>query len=120
MPGTGSNSSIRPDLTGAPLYSGAKGAHVNAAAYTAPAPGQWGTAGRDSVTGPGQFTLNGSLARTFRPSSKTYLDLRIDSTNPLNHPAFTSWDTILGNTQFGLPLGAGTMRNLETVLRLRF
>ncbi len=120
VPGTGSNNSIRPDLTGAPLYSGAKGAHVNAAAYAAPAPGQWGTAGRDSVTGPGQFTLNGSLARTFRPSSKTYLDLRIDSTNPLNHPAFTSWDTILGNTQFGLPLGAGTMRNLETVLRLRF
>ena len=25
VPGTGSNSSIRPDLTGAPLYSGAKG-----------------------------------------------------------------------------------------------
>ena len=44
------------------------GPHLNAAAYTAPLPGQWGTAGRNSITGPGQFTLDSSLARSFRPS----------------------------------------------------
>ncbi|MGH9605907.1 MAG: carboxypeptidase regulatory-like domain-containing protein [Terracidiphilus sp.] len=120
VPGTGSNNSIRPDLTGAPLYSATNGAHVNAAAYAAPLPGEWGTAGRDSITGPGQFTLDSSLNRTFRPHGKTYLDLRIESTNTLNHPAFTSWYSTVGMTQFGLPQGAGGMRNLQTELRLRF
>ncbi len=118
-PGTGSNSIIRPDLTGAPIEA-ANGAHVNAAAYTAPVAGAWGTAGRDSITGPGQFTLNSALNRTFRPHGKLYLDVQIQSTNTLNHPAFTSWNTIVGAAQFGLPAGAGGMRNLQTVLRLRF
>lgn len=120
VPGTGSNTILRPDLTGAPIRNAQNGAHVNAAAYTAPAPGEWGTAGRDSVTGPGLFTLDSALDRAFRPHGKLYLDLQIQSTNTLNHPAFTSWNTILGNAQFGLPLGAGGMRNLQTVLRLRF
>lgn len=120
VPGTGVTGVIRPDFTGAPIYSATGGAHVNGAAYTAPAAGQWGTAGRNSIAGPSQFTLNSELERTFRPHGKLYLDLRIESTNTLNHPAFTSWNTIVGNTQFGLPAGAGGMRNLQTVLRLRF
>jgi trimeric autotransporter adhesin len=120
VPGTGSNSIIRPNLTGAPINETVSGAHVNAAAYTAPAAGEWGTAGRDSITGPGQFTLNSALDRTFRPHGKLYLDLQIQSTNTLNHPAFTSWNTMVGAAQFGLPAGAGGMRNLQTVLRLRF
>ena len=120
VPGTGFSNTIRPDLTGASIYGAGAGRHVNAAAYSAPAAGQWGTAGRDSITGPGQFTLNSSLQRTFRPHGKLYLDLRIDSTNTLNHPAISSWNTVMGNAQFGLPVGANGMRSLETVLRLRF
>ncbi|MGA7833734.1 MAG: hypothetical protein WCA31_00830, partial [Acidimicrobiales bacterium] len=73
VPGTGSNNIIRPDLTGAPIYSSEGNAHLNLAAFAAPVAGQWGTAGRDSITGPDQFTLNSSLARTFRPHGKMYL-----------------------------------------------
>lgn len=121
VPGTGLNEFvIRPDLTGASLYNSATGRHLNSAAYMAPTAGQWGTAGRDSITGPGQFTLNSSLDRTFRPNGKLYLDLRIDSTNTLNHLAYTGWYSTVGLTQFGLPEGAGATRNLQTVLRLRF
>jgi Carboxypeptidase regulatory-like domain len=130
VPGTGVTGVIRPDLTGAPLYGATGQAHVNAAAYAAPVSGEWGTAGRYSITGPDQFTLNSELSRTFRPHGKLYLDLRIESTNTLNHPAFSSWNPLLGsftplqaflsNPQFGLPTGAGGMRNLQTVLRLRF
>lgn len=119
VPGT-AFSALRPDLTGASTDKAGAGRHVNEAAYTAPVPGQWGTAGRNSVIGPGQFTLNSSLQRTFRPHGKLYLDLRIDSTNTLNHPEFTSWNTMFGNAQFGLPASAGGMRSLQTVLRLRF
>lgn len=120
VPGSGISNTIRPDPTGAPVREIDAGRHVNEAAYTAPAPGEWGTAGRNSITGPGEFTLDSSLARTFRPHGKLYLDLRVDATNLLNHPAFTSWNTIWGNAQFGLPVGANGMRSLQTVLRVRF
>ena len=60
-----------------------------------PAPGEWGNAGRDSITGPAQFTLNASLGRTFRVSDRLNLDLRVDSTNALNHVTFTVWNTIV-------------------------
>ena len=120
VPGTGSVGTIRPDPTGAPLYASEAGSHLNAAAYTAPLPGQWGTAGRNSIAGPDQFSLDSSLARTFRPSSRFYFDLRVDATNLLNHGVFTGWNTIVNSTQFGLPVAANPMRSIETTLRVRF
>ena len=39
--------------TGGSIYAGRGGHFLNAAAFTAPAPGQWGNAGRDSITGAG-------------------------------------------------------------------
>jgi hypothetical protein len=118
--GTGVTGTIRPDYTGAPLYAASPGLFLNPAAYTAPLPGQWGNAGRDSITGPAQFTLNASLGRTFRVSDRFNLDLRIDSTNALNHVTFTTWNTIVNSTQFGLPAAANAMRSIQTTLRLRF
>jgi len=118
--GTGVTGTIRPDYTGAALYAAAPGFFLNPAAYTAPLPGQWGNAGRDSITGPAQFTLNASVGRIFRVSDRFNLDVRADSTNPLNHVTFTTWNTIVNSTQFGLPAAANTMRSLQTTLRLRF
>jgi trimeric autotransporter adhesin len=120
VPGTGVTGTIRPDYTGAPLYSAPAGLFLNPSAYTAPAPGQWGNAARNSITGPAQFVLNASLGRTFRLNDRFHLDLRVDSTNALNHVAFTSWNTIINNAQFGLPAAANAMRSMQTVLRLRF
>lgn len=126
VPGTGSMNVVRPSLTGASIYNTSGAAHINAAAYEAPAAGEWGTAGRDSISGPNQFTLNNSLARTFRPHGKTYLDLTVNATNLLNHPAFTSWDAVWNGASessqqlFGRPLAAGAMRSLQTTIRLRF
>jgi hypothetical protein len=125
VPGTGYTSVIRPSLTGEKIYTSGV-THLNAAAYTAPAPGQWGTAGRDSITGPNQFLLNNSLARTFRPHGKLYLDLTISATNTLNHPEFTAWNTAwddasLSNAElFGRPASANGMRSISTELRVRF
>jgi hypothetical protein len=111
---------IRPEYTGAPLYTAPSGLALNPAAYTAPLPGQWGNAGRNSITGPAQFELDTSIGRTFRLKDRFNLDLRVDSVNTLNHVTFTSWNTIINNAQFGLPVAANSMRNLQTSLRLRF
>jgi hypothetical protein len=118
--GTGVTGSIRPDYTGAPLYHAPAGLFLNPAAYTAPAPGYWGNAGRNSITGPSQFTLNGSVSRTFRMGDRLNLDFRLEALNALNHPVFPSWNTMVTSTQFGLPNPANSMRTVRTVARLRF
>jgi hypothetical protein len=120
VPGTGVTGSIRPEYTGAPLYSAPSGLFLNPAAYTAPPAGEWGNAGRDSIIGPDQFTLNTSMGRTFRVNSRFNLDLQVASTNFLNHPTFANWNSSITSTQFGLPSGPNPMRSLQTTLRLRF
>ncbi len=47
-------------------------------------------------------------------------DLRIDSTNALNHVTYSSWVTNVSSSQFGLPASANQMRRLQTTLRVRF
>ncbi|MGO4882760.1 MAG: carboxypeptidase regulatory-like domain-containing protein [Bryobacteraceae bacterium] len=120
VPGTGVTNTIRPDYTGAPLNAAPSGLFLNPAAFIAPPPGQWGNAGRDTITGPAQFSLNASLGRTFRVSDRLNLDLRVDSTNLLNHVTYTSWNTIVNSSQFGLAAQANAMRSMQTTLRLRF
>ncbi len=120
VPGTGYTGTIRPNPTGAPIAMSQAGQHLNPAAYSAPLAGEWGTAGRNSITGPSTFSLDSSVARTFRPSGRFYLDLKVAATNMLNHPVFTGWNTTVNSTQFGLPLEPNPMRSLETSLRLRF
>jgi hypothetical protein len=120
VPGTGYTGTIRPNPTGAPITLSRAGQHLNPAAYTAPLPGQWGTAGRNSITGPNTFSLDTSVARTFRPTGRFFLDFKVAATNMLNHPVFTGWNTTLNSTQFGIPLEPNAMRSLQTSLRLRF
>jgi len=130
VPSTGFTGTIRPSLTGQSIYVASNGAcsngaasnkfHLNCAAYSEPVPGQWGNAGRDSILGPGQFSLDSSLERTFRPSTKYNLIVRVGSTNTLNHAVFSGWITTWNSVQFGLPAAANPMRSLQTTLRLRF
>jgi outer membrane receptor protein involved in Fe transport len=120
VPGTGVTGTIRGNYTGASIYTAPAGLFLNPAAFAVPAAGQWGNTRRNSITGPGQFNLNASAARTFRLKTRYSLDLRIDATNLLNRVVYTSWNTTVGSTQFGLPMQANAMRSLQTTLRLRF
>jgi hypothetical protein len=132
LSGTGATGLLRPDRTSAPLYAGSGGHFLNAAAFAAPQLGQFGNAGRDSITGPGVFTFNASVSRTFRVTKKYNLDVRVDSTNPLNHPVYTNYYTTINPSTgtgltpqqnsplFGEPASVNPMRSLQTTARLRF
>jgi hypothetical protein len=117
---TGYTNIIRPNPTGASLYSGPAGYYLNPAAFTTPPAGEWGTARRNSITGPDEFSLDSAMARTFRVRSKWNLDTRVEATNMLNHAAWTAWNTTVNNTLFGLPAAANPMRSLQLIGRLRF
>jgi hypothetical protein len=118
--GTGFTGTIRAGLTGAPVGEIPDGFYLNPAAYGAPAAGRWGDAGRNSVTGPMQFSLNSSVSRTFLLGDRLNLDWRIDAVNALNRVTYASVNAIVGSPQFGLPDRANSMRKLQTSLRLRF
>jgi hypothetical protein len=115
----GVTGTVRPDLTGAPA-DGPEGFYVNPAAFTAPTPGRWGLAGRNSITGPAQFALNAGITRTFPWGDRLNLDWRIDATNVLNRVTFAGVNALFGSPQFGLANRANTMRRVQTTLRLRF
>ncbi len=110
--GTGVTGPVRPNYNG--------GNPLSLASYSAPLSGQWGNAGRDSITGPSQFTFNASLDRVFRLKDRLNMELRFDATNILNHATWTTWNTTIGSPQFGQPAGVNAMRSIQTTLRLRF
>ena len=118
--GTGVTGSLRPNVTGAPFYTEGPGGFLNPLAFIAPEPGEWGNAGRNTITGPGEFSLNASLTRTFRINERVSMDLRVDATNVLNHVTYPNWNTTVNSAQFGLPSRANAMRTLQPSLRVRF
>jgi len=120
VPGTGYIGPLRPSLTGAPVQMTSGRSHVNAAAYAPPGAGAWGNAGRNSITGPSTFSLDGAMQRTFRAGKRFFLDARLDATNLMNHAVYSSWNTTVGNTQFGLPVSVNPMRSVQGTFRVRF
>ena len=118
--GTGVTGAIRASLTGVSLDPVDAGRYANPSAYAPPAPGEWGTAGRNSVTGPAQYVVNAGLGRTFRMGNRLNLDWRFDATNVLNQVTFSSVNMLVGSPQFGLPNRANQMRRLQSSARLRF
>jgi trimeric autotransporter adhesin len=120
LAGTGVTGNLRARYTGAAVDEAPDGYYVNPAAFAAPAAGEWGTAGRNSIRGPAQFSLNASVTRTFVLSGRWTLDWRTEATNVLNRVTYASLNTIVGSPQFGLPNRANAMRKLLSSLRVRF
>ena len=120
VPGTGVTGNWRPDYTGANLYQVPEGLRVNPAAYAAPGPGQWGNAGRNSINGPKQLVVNTGITRVFRTKGRTVWEFRGEAANVLNNATFPSWNTVVGNAQFGAPMAGNPMRMVQVLGRVRF
>jgi len=59
-------------------------------------------AGRNSITGPAQFSLNAGITRTFPWGNRLNLDWRIDASNILNRVTYPGLNALVGSPQFGL------------------
>ena len=82
-----------------------------------PLPGMWGTAGRDTITGPTHLRPERvASAASSASASGAALDLRFDATNALNHVTFPRWNTTVGATQFGALPEPGAMRSHDASL----
>ena len=117
--GTGVIGSLRPDLTGVPNDPPA-GMYANREAFAAPAPGQWGNAPRNSITGPRTFSVDASVMRTFRVNARLNMDWRLEATNVLNRVTYSGVNALITSPQFGLTNRANEMRKIRVSLRVRF
>ncbi len=130
VPGTGFSGTLRPDFVpGTSIYTtGSPNQFLNINAFALPPLGQFGTAGRDSITGPQQFSLNASLARSFHLKDRYSLSVEFDANNFLNHVTYTSYITNISqlgttaalNPAFGTAAGTNSMRKIVSIVRLRF
>jgi hypothetical protein len=116
--GTAVANTVRAKATGLPVE--VSGMLFNTAAFTAPAAGEWGNAGRNTIPGPTTFSLDGSLGRVFRIGERRNIDLQFQAQNVLNRVTITSWGTVLGSSNYGLASGAAGMRKVTVNLRFRF
>jgi hypothetical protein len=129
----GYNTSQRPDLVPGVSLTPAAGQSpagwINPAAFRVPEPGVSGNAGRNIARGPGLVQLDAGLSKHFVISENSALEFRGEVFNVLNR-------TQLGNpsgditvpSQFGViqstvnstPIGTGTPRQLQFMLRVSF
>ena len=93
----------------------------NTLAFSAPT-GCFGDAPRNSVIGPGAFTINSGLSKTiqFGRDGLRRLDFSWNTTNLLNHVNYSGLSTVLGSPTFGQITGAGAMRSMTFTTRVNF
>lgn len=115
---TGGIGSGRAEATGESIDSSTGFFNLNA--FAIPPSGVYGDAGRNTIPGPGLFTVNLAFARSFTFRERRRLEFRIESNNVLNHVNYTNLYTVVNAVNYGLPSAAGAMRALDAVLRFRF
>jgi hypothetical protein len=116
--------SLRPDVTGIPVSlprdKRTTAMFFNTAAFANPA-GQYGNAGRNTITGPGSCVLNLSVRKGFRlDENNRRLDFSWQVQNLLNHPNWSSVSTTINSLNFGQVTGVAPMRSMTMNLRVRF
>ena len=124
--GTAAISNLRADATGLPVELPRSERTTldffNTAAFSLPAAGEFGDAGRDTIPGPGTVNFNMSLDKlvTFSRERGIRGDFRITSNNIFNTPKFGGLSTVVNGEGFGRVTSVGAMRSVVFSFRLRF
>jgi hypothetical protein len=94
----------------------------NTAAFLLPAAGCTGSAARNTIIGPGSFTLGMSLAKNLRldRDGQRNLNIRWEMNNLTNTPNFTGISTVVNSATFGRVTGAAGMRSMTIHARVNF
>ena len=87
---------------------------------TNPAGSAYGDAGRFSIEGPGQFTLNMAASKSIQIRETRALELRIQANNVFNIVQFSGINTTVNSLAFGEVTSAAAMRRITMVARFRF
>jgi hypothetical protein len=114
--GTGSIGSGRANATGLPVDAGS--GFFNPGAFSIPTTG-FGTAGRNTIPGPGLWSISLGLTRSIALAERKRLEFSVNAANALNHVNISSFGTVVNSLTYGFPTAAGSMRSLTATLRFR-
>jgi hypothetical protein len=115
---------IRANATGQQVFG--KGTRTaqewfNPLAFAAPAPYTFGNLGRNTVYGPGMQTMDVAVARRFRITEGTGLQLRMEAFNSLNKVNLGTPNRFVNTAQFGTITESSTPgRQIQLSARLYF
>jgi len=90
----------------------------NTSAFVNPAPGTFGSSGRNILDGPGDWSINSSLFRSFTLNERMRLQFRAESFNLTNHTNFGLPNSQVGNPNYGVIQGAADARTVQFALKL--
>ena len=115
----------RPNTTGVSPYvsNASPSLWFNPAAFTQNLPGTFGSAGRNSLIGPGLLTLDFSAHKEFRiPGTEQHrLQYRFEAFNVMNHPVWGAPNLNVRSSGFGTITGTLVpMRQLQMALKYSF
>jgi len=96
------------------------GMYLNPRAFTIPAAGQFGSVGRNSVTGPGLASVDLVLSHGVNLGGTRRLDLRAEVFNALNRRNYTIVGRILNDATFGRLLSQSDPRQWQFGARFSF
>jgi TonB-dependent receptor-like protein len=118
----GTNGTLRANYNGAPIAAADPTALLffNTAAFSIPAPGAFGNAGRNTIIGPGTSTLNFGLTKNINFSQTRGLSIQVLANNLLNDVQFASIDTNVNSPTFGQVTAVRPMRRISIQTRFRF
>ena len=119
---SGSSNSLRPNRNFSVPIGGERrlGNWFNAAAFSAPAAGQFGTASRNSIEGPGTKSVDASLSRSVSLGETRSFEARVTASNVFNMVEYSGINTTLNSPTFGQVTGTASMRALNFIARYRF
>ena len=116
---TGGAGKGRAEATGEPIEDGSGFFNLDAFTAVIP-PGEYGNAGRNTIPGPGLFSVNLAFARSFTFAERRRLEFRFEANNVFNNVNYTNLYTVVNAVNYGLPSAASAMRTVDAVVRFRF
>src|SRR5207244_2791020 len=108
----GVNGTLRANYNGGPIAISDPTTLMffNTSAFSIPALGTFGTAGRNTIIGPGTSVANPTLTRNLNFGTTRGLSIQIQASNIFNTLQFATVDTIVNSPTFGQVTGARPMR----------
>jgi hypothetical protein len=118
----GVNGTLRANYNGQPIdvSDPSSTAFFNTAAFSIPAAGTFGSAGRNTIIGPGTSSMNLGLTKNITFSQTRGLSLQILASNVFDTVQFAAIDTYVNSPTFGQVTSVRPMRRVQLLMRFRF
>jgi hypothetical protein len=118
----GTNGTLRANYNGQPieLSDPTTNLFFNTSAFSIPAPGTFGNAGRNTIIGPGTSSVNLGLMRNINWGQTRGLTIQATASNVFNTVQWAAIDTVVNSPTFGQVTSTRPMRRVQVLTRFRF